>query len=487
MSIQKNTLINVVGAVVPMVVMLVTVPLYLKLLGEARYGVLALVWLVLGYFSFLEMGLGKATANHIAKAHNGLAAERSEIFWTALLVNAAMGAVGAGFLWLAGDFLITSVLKMPEDFRQETAAALPWMIATLPLALVSSVLNGALEGRSRFFLVNVLQVASNTVFQIAPLVVASSFSPSLEFVIPAAVLSRAFMNIPFLVSCARAVPLSIIPVVTIARAKSLFSYGGWVALSGILGPLMESLDRLIIGIVLGAKTVAYYSIAYQIATKIRVLPASFSRALFPQFSADSSSDTTLPVDSLLALLGIMTPVVIFAILLVGPFLHLWVGFTVASNAKPIAQILLIGIWANSLAYVPYTYLQGTGKPDAIAKLHMIELIPLLVAFYFGIVMWGDVGAAIVWTVRAVINTLILCSLARVNRNIANRLVVPIIMLMLVLLIAFLDGNSWVMLVASTCLSGWVAMWFLTTPIGVRLIYVKSSLRRRTNSDNSIGG
>ncbi|NCC05780.1 MAG: hypothetical protein EOM37_17465 [Proteobacteria bacterium] len=130
MSVRRNTLINLVGSIVPMAVMLATVPLFLGVLGEARYGVLALVWLVLGYFSVLEMGLGKATANQIAKAHDAPAEERAEIFWTALLINAAMGVIGALILWLAGEYLLTSVLKMPDGFRQEATKALPWMIST---------------------------------------------------------------------------------------------------------------------------------------------------------------------------------------------------------------------------------------------------------------------------------------------------------------------------------------------------------------------
>src|SRR5690606_13402101 len=137
------------------------------------------------------------------------------------------------------------VLKMPDDFRAEAIAALPWMIATLPLALVSSVLNGALEGRNRFLTVNLLQVVSNTVFQVAPLLVAYLYGPSLEVVIPAAVLSRAAMNLPFLLACHRAVPFSLAPRFSTRRAKSLFSFGGWVALTGMVSPLMETLDRFL--------------------------------------------------------------------------------------------------------------------------------------------------------------------------------------------------------------------------------------------------
>lgn len=107
MAIHRNTLINLAGAIIPMIVMLITVPIYLKVLGDSRNGVLALVWLVLGYFSFLEMGLGKATANPIAKTRSS-SVERSELFWAALVVNVSIGIAGYVFLWSAGALLLTS-------------------------------------------------------------------------------------------------------------------------------------------------------------------------------------------------------------------------------------------------------------------------------------------------------------------------------------------------------------------------------------------
>ncbi|MDP2107259.1 MAG: oligosaccharide flippase family protein, partial [Desulfobulbaceae bacterium] len=285
MSIRKYTIINLAGSIIPMFVTLVTVPLYLKTLGDVRYGVLSLVWLILGYFGFMEMGLGKATANHLARLSEASDKERGVVFWSAFSVNAVLGTIAAIILWIIGSFLLTRVLKIPAEFQAESLAALPWMIATLPLALVSSVLNGALEGRNRFFTVNILQIASTIVFQVAPLVIAYIYSPSLSVVIPAAVLSRAFMNIPFLVACYSSVPLSRRPRFSREAVNSLLSYGGWVAVTGMIGPLLETIDRFLIGAILGAQAVTHYTLPYQLVTKARVIPSSLSRALFPKFYA----------------------------------------------------------------------------------------------------------------------------------------------------------------------------------------------------------
>jgi len=465
MSIKRNTLINLIGAIVPMAVMLFTVPLYLAQLGEARYGVLALVWLVLGYFSFLEMGLGKATANQIAKAHDAPNAERSEIFWTALLINAAMGMVGAGILWLIGEYLLTSVLKMPADFRQEAVAALPWIIATLPLALVSSVLNGSLEGRNQFLAVNVLQILSNTIFQIAPLVMAYWYSPSLEVVIPAAVLSRAVMNLPFLIACLRVVPFTITPTFSVVRAKSLFSFGGWVAVSGIVSPLMETIDRFLIGVILGAKAVAHYTIAYQLATKVRILPASLSRALFPRFSSDPTKASEVAVESFSALLAIMTPVIVLCVLLVGPFLANWVGTEVSHHATPVAQTILLGVWANSLAHIPFNLLQAIGRPGLVAKLHVAELLPFVAILYFSTTQWGVIGAAGAWTARVIADSVLLYLAAGIAKDAAQKAAIPLAMVSFAMIIVSMVDTPSTLIWLGLILMITVAAWMCTTPFG----------------------
>ncbi|MBK6006668.1 oligosaccharide flippase family protein [Ramlibacter ginsenosidimutans] len=412
MSVKKNTALNILGAAAPMAVMLVTVPLYVKILGEARYGVLSLVWLVLGYFSFLELGLGKATANQLAKAAEASAEERSEIFWTAVIVNLAMGAAGGCVLWIAGSTVIDRLPGLAPQFRMESRDALPWLVATFPLALVSSVLNGALEGRSEFFILNVLQVATNTIFQIAPLAVAYWYSPDLGWVIPAAVLSRAGMNFFFLFACWRRVPLQGRPRVSRARLKSLFSYGGWVAVTGIAAPLLETGERMIVGMVLGPAAVTHYTIPMQLVTKAKVLPGALCRALFPSLSSSSAEESSrLAAESACSLAWLLALGCSIGAFALKPFLALWISPEFSRTAAPIGELLLLGVWVTGVAHVPYFYLQARGRPDLIAKLHIIELPLYLLLAWTAAGTTGLTGVAAAWVARGIIESAAMFHLA----------------------------------------------------------------------------
>ena len=79
MSVARHTAYNFVGAVVPVAVSLVTVPLYLKVIGLDRYGVLAIFWSLLSSLDFISLGMGPAVAQFVIFAWRRVEAGRKPI------------------------------------------------------------------------------------------------------------------------------------------------------------------------------------------------------------------------------------------------------------------------------------------------------------------------------------------------------------------------------------------------------------------------
>ena len=94
-SMVKNMAINFSGLVLPTFVSLITVPAYIHLVGVERYGVISLVWTLIGYFGILDLGMGMAAQHQISKAHAANDPEaRSRVFWSAIWLNLGTGIIG---------------------------------------------------------------------------------------------------------------------------------------------------------------------------------------------------------------------------------------------------------------------------------------------------------------------------------------------------------------------------------------------------------
>jgi O-antigen/teichoic acid export membrane protein len=274
----------------------------------------------------------------------------------------------------------------------------------VPLALVTGVSIGVLEARERFFALNVLQTTGVVVGQIVPVICAVVIGPSLSIVIPAAVLSRSLSNAAVILYAMRAEGLYRIWGFDWSRGRSLLAYGGWVSVTNIIDPLLTSLDQILIGSLIDARAVTFYSVPMNLVNRTQIFAAAMARTLFPRMSRVSQTEAhDLAERAVSALAYGLAAVCAPAIILVGQFFALWISPEFSLHAASVAEILLVGSWMNGLAFMPYALLQGQGRPDIVAKCHALEVIPFIALLWLLLHFYGLGGAAAAWTLRVTID------------------------------------------------------------------------------------
>lgn len=429
MSIRRHTAYNLFGAVFPLAVSLVTVPIYLGLIGEARFGVLAVAWLLLGYFGVFDLGLGRAMLQRIAALRNGTPEDRAQIFWTALSLNVCLGVIGGLLIWPVAAYFFGNVFKVEDALRPEVKAVVPWLVLAVPIATLSGVLTGALQGRERFLELNLISVVNSVVFQLVPLLMAKLWAVDLGVLLPAAILTRLFTLILLYDRCRRSVfgghPISFAR----AEANRLLRFGGWVTIISFISPMMVILDRFIIGSMLGAKAVSYYTVPFQLADRTTIIPVALSSAIFPRLAiAARDEEVRISNESFRTVLCIMTPLLTVGIMLIEPFLSWWINVAFAREAGLVGRILLLGYWAYALQTIPYVQLQAKGRPDLVAKCILVELPPYFFMLYVGLDKFGIVGAAMAFSVRILADFVLLGWLSGILKKSIRMLIVPSILL-----------------------------------------------------------
>jgi O-antigen/teichoic acid export membrane protein len=431
MSIGRHTAYNLLGALVPAGLSLLVIPSYIRLIGDARFGVLALLWAFSGYFGLLDLGLGRAAAQSVAALGDASPETRATAFWTALSINAGLGAAGSVAIWLAASWFFGHVVTIEAPLGTELSAALGWLASTVPISLLAGVTNGALEGRSRFLELSLIAIVGSALGQILPLGVAFARGPELAGLVAAVVCARLLtLGLAFW-RCRIHVFGTRPPSFCGRRAKALLRFGGWVTVSSVVGPLMVSLDRFVIGAGAGAKAVTSYTVPFQLGERANVLALSLASALFPRLAlAGREERQRLVAEAIGALAVLTTPPFVAAILLVEPFFRLWLGPEFAARANVADQLLLVGFWCNGLAATPYAELQASGRPDLVAKCHLIELAPYFLLLFLGLGVGGLPGAALAFSLRAFGDLILLLHLGGDLKTCLGLVAAPLALLLL---------------------------------------------------------
>ncbi len=403
-----NGLYSLFTLALPLIASLFAIPILINGLGKERFGVLALSWVFVGYLGLFDMGLGRAITHFVADYR---AKDKHEaiphMIWTAWVCLLGLGLIAGLLLYLATPILVGRILQIPDALTPEATRALGVAAGTVPLVVYIAGMRGVLEGYEAFKGVAFIAVPLSVLNFLVPLLLLP-FTRQLDTILLFLLFIRCLFAAIYLLTCFNYVPGLKQPRSPNKQLfKQLVSFGGWLTVTNLVGPLMTYLDRFWVGAFISVTAVTYYATSYDVVSKISIIPVSLLTVLFARFShvqiTDKQKAATIFCTALRWLFLVLLPISLLLAVLAADLLTLWIDAAFAAQGAPVIGWLAVGFLINGLAAIPFAWIQATGRADITARYHLLELPLYLGALWLLVAGYGMVGVAMAWVVRSTLD------------------------------------------------------------------------------------
>jgi O-antigen/teichoic acid export membrane protein len=401
---------NLLASVLPLAAAVLAMPWLAQRLGTERFGMLALAWVLIGYFGLFEFGIGRALTKFVAERSG-----RPSAVDLPVVCSTALGlAVAAGLL---GGLMVASLAawggawmdRVPGPLQSEVRQGLLIIALGIPPTVCTAAFRGMLEGLQRFKLLTAIRVPAGVLLFAAPALTAV-YTPRLDWALASIVLTRWLLLLAHAAPCWRALGLSM-RCWRPAWVRPLLGMGGWLTVSNVVSPVIVYADRFVIGGLLSATVLAHYAAPFELVSRLLVLPVALAGALYPALAAAQSAPggamaadlqgaRRLRQQALQMTLITVLPLALLGAVWATPLLGLWMGAEFADNGSMATRILLLGFVFNAVAHIPFAALHGHGLARQTALLHLLELPLYLLCLVTLVRHHGIEGAAAAWAGRA---------------------------------------------------------------------------------------
>ena len=409
--VARNSLYNFLTQVAVSFVAFVSIPFIVRRMGEEAFGLLTLIWMVVGYLSVLDFGVGQASVKYLAEQiGRGDIQKANSIVGVSVLVSFGLGLLASCFMLLMVPLFLDHVFEVPVSLYPVALSSLQWITLAIPFIMVQGAFRAVPMALQRFDLLNLVQgaggllqwggslaliVTGHGLFEVVMLTVGIRFA--------GAILSYA-------------VAASLFPNLSIRRisfakdtVKQLIRFGGWLTISQAVSPIVRYLDRLFVASYQSMRMFTFYSVPYEAVGRLQVIPLSLSTTLLPAMSErDALSEEEGGTVHILYERGLNLVVIVLlpVSIVLGVFSHqileLWLGGDFPAHSSGVLTILAAAVFVQAVGYVPVTALQAIGKPDIATKFYLGE-IPLYFLLCMTLIpQYGIDGAALAWLIRLLI-------------------------------------------------------------------------------------
>jgi O-antigen/teichoic acid export membrane protein len=376
--------------------MFAATPLFLHLLGSAVYGQWMLLLTFNGLGGLAGMGMGTAATREVAAHHGrgdlaGAAAAARSCLGVTLAASGtvaaviALGATAAPSAWFAG-------MGDMADIRFIAFAG----AAMIAMEQIDTVFAGTIRGVERYDVSARLELAAKLATVLASVAMAA-LARSLA---PIVLVVLALMVMRTLAKARSASRLlgqgALWPQWNRGHVRTAFAFGKWTWVQSIGAMLFATVDRLLVGSILGAVALAQYSVAVQLAQQVQTLPAAGAQVLLPRVSRLDSqgvSYRSMAIKVTVGVVGLASACALALILLGERIMTLWVGTSIAVAVAGTLSLLAVGYALLAVNVVPHYVLLGAGRARFVALSNLLAGVVAVAVTWFLIPRMGLAGAA----------------------------------------------------------------------------------------------
>jgi O-antigen/teichoic acid export membrane protein len=398
LRLARNAWSNLLGAAIPALVMLATVPMVVKGLGDASYGVYSLVTAIVGYFAVIDINVTAGSVKYIAE-HNARKDEEGvyETLSFGLATYAIIGVLGALGLLLGAQWFVTSVFSVPAALVPEAIATLRLAALGFLLGQVQSYLNSVPQSLMRYDISARVEMVFGTLVPIATVGVLLLGYGLFEVVLLRVIASAIHCTILWR-AVKRLLPGFHLRWPGERARRALLGFSAYSFLSRFATLSYAHADKLIIGALVGVTGLAYFTVAATLANRVLSLTFRLSGVFFPAASAMAAQGELARLDR--AYLK-ATRYVVFLnaaiLVLVAVFAHqilrYWMNEDFARNGALVLAVMALSQFVDSLTSLPSLVNDGMGHPRVSGLFAVTRALAGLAIVWFGVAGWGIDGAA----------------------------------------------------------------------------------------------
>jgi O-antigen/teichoic acid export membrane protein len=404
----RNVFFNLASQALILGTSFITTPYIVNKLGADSYGVVILLSTILGYLSFLDLGLSGALIRYLTECASVYDWERfRRLLWSSLIFYASIGPIIISIFALIPSQAILHVINIPPNLHNAFTTAffigiaawfvgfltLPphailWAYHRLDMSSFLALINGALQ-----------PILTVTALFLGYGIVGVSIATLLTHV--TVLITTIWMSTRLHRSWGK-------PIWDPQSLKPLFRYGGWLTLAQVVSQVAGSVDKILIGSYLSPASVGYYNISTSLPLKLWIIHGAFVSSAFPLIvslkahSASSAEVFHLVSRFARSILLLLSPFSLFFMFFGYTFVSAWINDTYARNG--LFCIILASVYSliSGFSNIFHALLRAWERPDLSTKVYLFTTLGYLPLLYVFIRWLGISGGALAFVLFSVI-------------------------------------------------------------------------------------